>query len=339
MEEDMVTYDSKALVEKSQFTIMDAKNQVALIHNVLKEIMIEDIHYGIIPGCDKPTLYKAGAEKICAIFRLAPKYRVTRIELQNGHREYEIITELYHISSGLFLGEGVGTCSTMEAKHRYINKAMKCPKCGKESIIKGKAEFGGGWLCWKKKDGCGAKFEDKKELGKAGKEERKDIADVYNTVFKVAKKRSQNDCVLTATAASDIFAQDIEDLPEDMINNTPKPKPANKIINVTPPKETTESAEPTPEEQQDATDLFDKQESEDKAEYNKQFKEFIKYTIKAKEMFNKMTGSDEVYYGILSQDYSAAHANEVKSPKLQKQLCEDLKKVYASMKKERNGNA
>jgi len=40
-----------------------------------------------------------------------------------------------------------------------------CPKCGtNENVIKGKAEFGGGWLCWKKpeqgKHGCGHKWQD-----------------------------------------------------------------------------------------------------------------------------------------------------------------------------------
>lgn len=36
-----------------------------------------------------------------------------------------------------------------------------CPACGKKgSIIKGKEEYGGGYLCFKKKGGCGAKFKD-----------------------------------------------------------------------------------------------------------------------------------------------------------------------------------
>ena len=35
-----------------------------------------------------------------------------------------------------------------------------CPKCQKPAIIKGKTEYGGGWLCFKKKGGCGAKFTD-----------------------------------------------------------------------------------------------------------------------------------------------------------------------------------
>lgn len=40
-------------------------------------------------------------------------------------------------------------------------KKLNCPKCGREgTVIKGKAEFGGGYLCWKKEGGCGAKFAD-----------------------------------------------------------------------------------------------------------------------------------------------------------------------------------
>ncbi len=34
----------------------------------------------------------------------------------------------------------------------------QCPKCGKDAIIKGQEQYGGGWTCWKKRDGCGAKF-------------------------------------------------------------------------------------------------------------------------------------------------------------------------------------
>lgn len=35
-----------------------------------------------------------------------------------------------------------------------------CPECGESAIIKGKAEYGGGWVCWKKRGGCGATFPE-----------------------------------------------------------------------------------------------------------------------------------------------------------------------------------
>jgi len=45
----------------------------------------------------------------------------------------------------------------------------------------------------------------------AGRVENTDLADTYNTVLKMAKKRALVDATLTATAASDIFTQDLED--------------------------------------------------------------------------------------------------------------------------------
>lgn len=40
-------------------------------------------------------------------------------------------------------------------------EATVCPECGNAgAIIKGRPEYGGGWLCFKKKGGCGAQFRD-----------------------------------------------------------------------------------------------------------------------------------------------------------------------------------
>lgn len=39
-------------------------------------------------------------------------------------------------------------------------------------------------------------------------------ADYYNTVIKIAKKRAFVDAILTTTAASDIFAEDVEETEE-----------------------------------------------------------------------------------------------------------------------------
>ncbi|KKM68128.1 hypothetical protein LCGC14_1463930, partial [marine sediment metagenome] len=40
-------------------------------------------------------------------------------------------------------------------------KFLMCPVCKKESVMEGKKEFGGGYVCWKKSKvgGCGAKFK------------------------------------------------------------------------------------------------------------------------------------------------------------------------------------
>lgn len=197
-------------------TPAEMKQQVQLIQHVMKDVMKDKEHYGTIPGCgDKPTLLKPGAEKLAFVFRMAPFFEIKRDDMQGGHRGYEVICTLKSITSGAVLGQGVGNCSTMESKYRFRKSARKCPLCGEESIIKGKEEYGGGWLCYKAKGGCGEKWPDGAgiiEGQEIGQVEYDNPADYYNTVLKMAKKRAQVDATLTATAASDIFTQDIEEM-------------------------------------------------------------------------------------------------------------------------------
>lgn len=93
--------------------------QVQIIQEVMKEIMHLDEHYGTIPGTNKPSLYKPGAEKLSLTFRLRPEYDIRRSDLPNGHREYEVVCTLYHIPTGQSVGQGVGSATTMEGKYRY----------------------------------------------------------------------------------------------------------------------------------------------------------------------------------------------------------------------------
>ncbi|MEN6537950.1 MAG: hypothetical protein ABFD60_07970 [Bryobacteraceae bacterium] len=188
--------------------------QVKLVQDVMHAVMRSDEHYGTIPGTKKPSLYKAGAEKLGMTFRLSPEFIITEKELSAGHREYAITCKLSSIQTGSFIAAGVGTCSTMETKYRYRDSKRKCPACGQEAIIKGKDDWGGGWVCYKKQGGCNAKYADGDkaiEGQTVGRIENPDIADTYNTVLKMAKKRAHVDAILTATAASDIFTQDVED--------------------------------------------------------------------------------------------------------------------------------
>lgn len=197
-------------------SIEEITGQVALIQKVMSSVMHDGEHFGKVPGCgDKPTLLKPGAEKLAMTFRFAPRYAIQEKELRDGHREYRIVASLQSITTGRFVGEGVGVGTTMETKWRFRKAEQKCPECGKEAIIKGKQEYGGGWLCYKKKGGCGAKFKDGDpaiENQEMGRIEHDNPADYYNTCLKMAKKRALVDAILTATAASDIFTQDVEEM-------------------------------------------------------------------------------------------------------------------------------
>lgn len=192
--------------------IDDLLNKVALVQEVMAKVMHEGEHFGKIPGCgDKPALLKAGAEKLGMTFRIRPQFEIREREMANGHREYSITCQL---SDGT---QGVGSCSTMESKYRYRQGERKCPECGKATIITGKKEYGGGFLCFAKKGGCGAKFAETDERilsQQVGKVEHDNPPDFYNTCLKMAKKRAHVDAIITATACSDIFTQDVEELVE-----------------------------------------------------------------------------------------------------------------------------
>jgi hypothetical protein len=213
--------------EEIPLTPADVKHQIGLIQEIMKDAMKSGEHYGVIPGCgDKPSLLKPGAEKLNLTFRMAPDPEIIVKELSGAHREYQVKVKMNSIVTGRFLGAGVGSASTMETKWRYRKAEQKCPKCGKEAIIRGKKEYGGGWLCFTKKGGCGARFKDgdtEIENQNMGRIEHDNPADYYNTCLKMAKKRALVDAVLTVTAASDIFTQDIEEMAENgTITTTPQ---------------------------------------------------------------------------------------------------------------------
>ena len=193
-------------------TAADLRSQVNLIQQVMKEVMKEGVHFGIVPGTDKPSLYKSGAEKLCMTFRFAPEYDIVDKERDGDHLTITSRCTLTHIPSGQRFGSALGSCSTMESKYAYRKGARVCPECAADAIIKGKKEYGGGWLCFKQKGGCGAKFPDgdtaieKQQTGRIANEDK---ADQYNTVLKMSNKRALLAAVLNATAASDIFSQDL----------------------------------------------------------------------------------------------------------------------------------
>ncbi len=95
--------------------------QALLIQEILEKVMVEGVHYGIIPGTgNKKTLFQPGAEKICSTFRLAPKARVEDLsEPHNNLYRFRVAVGLYTIHSGLFVGEAVGSASSLEEKYQW----------------------------------------------------------------------------------------------------------------------------------------------------------------------------------------------------------------------------
>lgn len=212
------------------------KEQRKLLGEFVQTCMVHGTDYGEIPGTDKPTLLKPGAEKLVDLFRCTPEIMLEQAttDFDAPLFYYRFKVKIFSESAGRVLAEGVGSANSREGRYRWRNANRKCPACGKETIIAGKAEYGGGWLCYKKKGGCNAKFPvgDKAiESQSVGRVENEDIADLDNTILKMAKKRALVDAAIALARCSDMFTQDMEDFVDyrqegAAPDKTPERKPA-----------------------------------------------------------------------------------------------------------------
>lgn len=196
--------------DNKTLSAQEIRAQVTLIQEVLKAVMKENVHYGIIPGCRKPTLYKPGAEKLASTFKLAIDPEISDLSTTDEIR-YRIKAKITSMASGAFVGCGVGECSSSEEK--YMWRKSVCDAEFNETPEDRRREK---WI----------KVYDKEPF--KVKQVRTSVADIANTILKMAKKRALIDAVLTCTAASDIFEQDLEDLPEDMRQEVKEPPAASK---------------------------------------------------------------------------------------------------------------
>lgn len=231
------------IMDKPDFMmgLNELKARANMVTEIKKQIMREGTHWGKVPGCgDKPTLLKNGAELLCMAFKLAPDAKVEIENLGNGHREYTVTTTLTSIATGVPIATGLGSCSTMESKYRYrnsdpVNTGKPVPR---EYWDERDPALLGGKGFMAKKDESGAWKIFKKGDKKV---ENPDIADVYNTVLKMASKRSLVDATLKATGGSCEFTQDIEDFGNNASNGA---EFADYQVSEEPPAATAEKAVP-----------------------------------------------------------------------------------------------
>ena len=168
--------------QQHELSPLDLINQSRKVMEIKDTVMLENVHYGIIPGCSKPSLLKPGAEKLCSAFRLEPEFETTSREdpkrtlnwerwdykgkkkitgTTQGYIDYDSACTLVHIPTGEVWAKNVGgSCNNFEARYRSLNPY-----------------------------------------------------DVKNTLEKMAEKRALVAAVLIGTALSDLFTQDLEDLP------------------------------------------------------------------------------------------------------------------------------
>lgn len=179
-----------------RMAVADIIQHVAVVQEVMRAVMKKEVHYGIIPGTDKPTLYKAGAEVLCMVFKIADEYAVEDLSTSDTIRYRVTCTGIHQLSRAV-LGSGMGEASSGEEKYKW-RKAYETEYSETPANLR------------RKKTGYSKKEKKNYETFQV----RTEPADLANTILKMANKRAKMAMVLNVTAASDCFAQDLEDMDE-----------------------------------------------------------------------------------------------------------------------------
>ena len=217
-----------------QARLGDMQRTQERLETIHRSLMRPNVDYGPIPGTgDKWSLLKPGAEKLCQFYGLVPEYRARTVQgdgeiapaylVETECRLRQINLESSELD-GPIVATYIAVCNSHEKKYRYRKGDRACPTCGAVgAIIKGRAEYGGGWVCLTKKGGCGAKFRDGDRAIEGqviGDVVNPDPYELANTILQISLKRALIGATRQATATSALYTQDVEDMdPADLGEN------------------------------------------------------------------------------------------------------------------------
>ena len=97
--------------------VAQTMQKITQFQKVIQQTLRQNHDYGIVPGTDKPTLLKPGAEKILMMMGLRSEFEIvdsTR-DFENGFFQYQVRCKLY--KGDLIITEGLGSCNTKERKY------------------------------------------------------------------------------------------------------------------------------------------------------------------------------------------------------------------------------
>ena len=169
--------DQKLTDAKVRSAVVDElEGQVQLIEEAMRRTLKKDVHYGTIPGTQKPSLWQPGAEMLSQMFRFQSALDRTETyeDWDKGIFSYTYKCRLMN-RSGELITEREGTCATEEDKYKSQHVART-------------NRYG-------------------KELRAISPAEQREV------VMQMAQKRAYVSAVRGAAAASAIFSQDDDIVP------------------------------------------------------------------------------------------------------------------------------
>ena len=197
----------------------EAKAKFETVRQYTANCLTKGVDFGTFAGVSKPSLLKPGAEKVCSLFGLTPKFVCVDKTLNwtgEGNPDgepffyFEYRCDLFR--GGEFVASCDASCNSWEKKYRYRRGELVCPNCGKPLR---KSKNGDGYYCWAKQGGCGATFasnDTRITSQKVGDVKNYDTAEQVNTFQKMAQKRAYIGATLIACNLSEYYTQDIEDM-------------------------------------------------------------------------------------------------------------------------------
>lgn len=168
--------------ENLPMTAEDITAQRDVVKQIMAKAMVKDVHFGVIPGTQRPTLLKVGSDMLLSAFHIAAEPVVEDLS-QPDVIHYRVRVRGTTMGSGNLVGVGIGEASSNEEKYKW----RKCHQREFDNTPENRRR---------------TKYYGN---GNAVPQVRTEPADVANTVLKMAKKRAQIDLTLTVLAAGDIF--------------------------------------------------------------------------------------------------------------------------------------
>jgi hypothetical protein len=191
---------------RQQFVYL--KEQLQLLTELMKDVLVENVDYGKIPGVDKPSLWKPGAEKICTLFRLDPQFTIEERILEDDFIMYSTKCTIYHIPSGARWGSYIGSCNSHEEKYRWTKALLSEYEVSPDEQRRLKVRGYG--------DNAYTVYQV-----------HGDPYEILNTIQKQSCKRAMVGAVLVTTNASAIFTQDLSE-EDDSPSGKAKPRQDGK---------------------------------------------------------------------------------------------------------------
>lgn len=178
--------DLVAVQHAPPMTVASLRERSAHVQALIKDLMVDGVHYMVVPGTKERSLTKQGSEMLLSAFHIAVEPKITEVTTAEFVR-YTVEITGRHMGSGLVIGVGVGRCSSNEEKYKWrravcVEEFEATPESHRR-IKWGNSERGTYTV----------------------QQIRTNPEDLANTVLKMAKKRAQADLCLTALAASDAF--------------------------------------------------------------------------------------------------------------------------------------